>query len=61
MSRSLFWLSDEAWSASGPRLPRNRPGGRRVDDRRMISVIVHMLRCGGRWADYPPEHGPSQL
>lgn len=59
MSRSLFWLSDEAWAVIEPHLPKNQPGARRVDDRRVISGIVHMLRCGGRWADCPSEYGPS--
>jgi hypothetical protein len=26
-------------------LPKNQPGARRVDDRRVISGIVHMLKC----------------
>jgi transposase len=26
MSRSLFWLSDEAWLAIEPHLPKNQPG-----------------------------------
>jgi hypothetical protein len=30
----LFWLSDEAWEAMDPYLPRGRPGKPRVDDRR---------------------------
>jgi transposase len=59
MSRSLFWLSDEAWAAIEPHLPKNQPGARRVDDRRVISGIIHMLKCGGRWADCPSEYGPS--
>ena len=59
MSRSLFWLSDEAWTAIEPHLPKNQPGARRVDDRRVISGIIHMLKCGGRWADCPSEYGPS--
>src|SRR5690554_1018011 len=58
MSR-LFWLSDEAWVAIEPHLPKNQPGARRVDDRRVISGIIHMLKCGGRWADCPGEYGPS--
>jgi transposase len=41
-----------------PHLPKNRPGARRVDDRRVISGIVHMLKCGGRWQDCPREYGP---
>jgi transposase len=59
MARSLFWLSDAAWVAIEPHLPKNQPGARRVDDRRVISGIVHMLKCGGRWADCPREYGPS--
>jgi len=59
MSCSLFWLSDEAWAAIEPHLPQNQPGARRVDDRRVISGIVHMLKSGGRWADCPTEYGPA--
>lgn len=59
MAGSLFWLSDEAWAAIEPHLPKNQPGARRVDNRRVISGIVRMLKCGGRWADCPSEYGPS--
>ena len=34
-----FWLSDEAWSLIEPMLPKNQPGARRVDDRRVLSGI----------------------
>jgi transposase len=40
-----------------PLLPRGRRGAHRVDDRRLISGIVHMLRSGSRWRDCPPEYG----
>jgi len=59
MSRSLFWLSDAAWAKIEPHLPKNQPGPRRVDDRRVISGIVHMLKCGGRWQDCTRGYGPS--
>ncbi len=59
MSESLFWLSDEAWAAIEPQLPRNQRGPRRVDDRRVISGIVHILRGGGRWQDCPSDYGPA--
>jgi transposase len=52
------WLSDEAWSAIEPHLPKNRPGAHRVDDRRVISGILFVLKAGCRWADCPPEFGP---
>jgi len=54
----LFWLSDEAWAAIEPHLPKNQPGARRVDDRRVISGIVHVLKTGCRWRDCPPDYGP---
>ena len=56
---ALFWLSDEAWAAMEPHLPRNQPGARRVDDRRVISGIFHVLKSGGRWCDCPADYGPS--
>ena len=30
----------------------------RVDDRRVISGIPHVLKTGCRWRDVPPEYGP---
>ena len=53
--RDLFWLSDDAWAALEPHLPHNQPGKPRVDDRRVISGILHILKTGGRWRDVPPE------
>ncbi|EPZ5131833.1 transposase [Klebsiella pneumoniae] len=61
MSHSLFWLSNEAWAAIEPPLPNNQPGARKVDDRRVISGIVHMLKCGGRWSHCPVEYGPATI
>ena len=54
----LDWLSDEVWAVLEPHLPKNRPGTPRVDDRPVISGILHVLRSGCRWRDCPPEHGP---
>ena len=56
---ALFWLSDEAWEAIEPHLPKNQPGARRVDDRRVISGILHVLKVGCRWCDCPADYGPS--
>lgn len=56
--RNLYWLSDEEWRAIQPYLPTGRRGARRVDDRRVISGIVHMLKTGARWRDCPEEYGP---
>jgi transposase len=55
----LFWLSDEAWAAIDRHLPRGKPGKPRVDDRRVISGILHVLKTGCRWRDVPPEYGPA--
>lgn len=53
----LFWLSDEAWTLIDPHLPRGRPGKPRVDDRRVISGILHVLKTGCRWRDVPAAYG----
>jgi transposase len=55
----LFWLSDDAWAMIEPHLPRGLPGKPRVDDRRVISGILHVLKVGCRWRDVPPEYGPA--
>jgi transposase len=54
----LFWLSDEQWCRIEPHLPRDVRGKERVDDRRVISGILHVLKSGYRWCDCPPEYGP---
>lgn len=54
----LFWLSDAQWAVMEPFMPRNRPAARRVDDRRVLSGIVHVLGSGCRWRDCPPTYGP---
>jgi transposase len=58
MRKQLYWLSDSEWERLEPLLPRGRRGARRVDDRRVISGIMHMLRSGARWRDCPLEYGP---
>jgi len=54
----LYWLSDAEWARLEPLLARGRKGAHRVDDRRVISGIMHMLRSGARWRDCPAEYGP---
>ncbi len=58
MRKNLFWLSDEQWKRIEPQLPTDVRGVERVDDRRVISGIVHVLKSGCRWCDCPPEYGP---
>ena len=58
MRNNLFWLSDEQWLQIEPYLPTDVRGKDRVDDRRVISGILHVLKSGCRWCDCPPEYGP---
>ena len=56
-----FWLTDEQFAKIAPHLPTDTRGKERVDDRRVISGIVHVLKSGGRWADAPSEvYGPKK-
>ena len=58
MRKNLFWLSDEQWGRIAAHLPTDVRGVDRVDDRRVISGIIHVLKSGCRWRDCPPEYGP---
>ena len=58
MRSNLFWLSDDQWQQIEPLLPTDVRGKERVDDRRVISGILHVLKSGCRWCDCPPEYGP---
>ena len=60
MIRDHFWLTDEQFSRLAPLLPTDTRGKPRVDDRRVISGIVHVLKSGGRWVDAPEAYGPRK-
>ena len=60
MSRDLFWLSEQQFARIEPHLPDDTRGKPRVDDRRVISGIVQVLRSGGRWVDAPAVYGPRK-
>ncbi len=60
MKQDQFWLTDEQFSKIAPHLPTDTRGKERVDDRRVISGIVHVLKSGCRWVDAPPEYGPKK-
>ena len=60
MNRDQFWLTDTQFSKIEPHLPTDTRGKARVDGRRVISGIVHVLKSGGRWVDAPPEYGPKK-
>ena len=55
-----FWLNERQWQRLAPLLPNKPRGVPRVDDRRVISGIVHVLRSGCRWADAPAIYGPRK-
>lgn len=48
MSR-LLWSKDEQWSKIEPLLP-HYGSPPRVDDRRILSAIIHVRRCGSAGA-----------
>ena len=54
-----YWLTDAAFAAIEPLLPKVYSGARRKDDRRIISGIIHVQRSGCRWQDCPAIYGPS--
>lgn len=57
----FFCFSDRQWARIEPLLPKNGKGARRVDDRRVLSGIVHALQSGGRWSDCPEHvYGPKK-
>jgi transposase len=56
-----FWLTDAQFERIKPHLPTDTRGKERVDDRRVISGIIHVLKSGGRWVDAPREvYGPRK-
>ncbi len=60
MNRDQFWLTDNQFARIAPHLPTDTRGKPRVDDRRVISGIVHVLKSGGRWIDAPAVYGPRK-
>jgi transposase len=44
MNRDRFWLTDTQFSKIEPHLPTDTRGKARVDDRRVISGIIHVLK-----------------
>lgn len=60
MSAHHFWLSDEQFVRIQPFLPNKPRGVPRVDDRRVISGIIHVIRGGLMWRDAPERYGPHK-
>ena len=60
MSDGVFWLTEQQFARLAPHLPSDARGVARVDDRRVISGIVHVLQSGCRWRDAPERYGPRK-
>ena len=55
----LIWLSEAQMRRIEPHFPLSH-GIPRVDDRRVISGIIFVIRNGLRWRDVPAEYGPPK-
>ena len=55
----LFLLSERQMLRISPHFPRSH-GKPRVDDRRVISGIIYVIRNGLQWKDAPREYGPHK-
>ena len=60
MDRNCFWQNERQFARLEPHLPTDTRGKPRVDDRRVISGIVHVLKSGARWVDAPAVYGPKK-
>jgi transposase len=56
----VFWLNENQFAQLVRHLPTDTRGKPRVDDLRVISGIVHVLKSGGRWVDAPAVYGPRK-
>ncbi len=54
-----FWLSKEQLARIKPYFPLSH-GVPRVDDRKVVSGIIHVIRNGLRWRDAPEDYGPHK-
>lgn len=55
----LFLLSEAQMCRIEPYFPLSH-GMARVDDRRVISGVIYVIRNGLRWRDAPREYGPHK-
>lgn len=55
----LIWLSDAQMQEIAPYFPLSH-GIPRVDDRRIVSGIIFVIRNGLRWRDAPKDYGPHK-
>ena len=57
--RDLFWLSEEQLARIKPFFPLAHSVPR-VDDRKVISGIIFVIKNGLRWREAPSEYGPHK-
>jgi transposase len=55
----LFWLTTAQMRRIEPYFPLSH-GVARVDDRKVISGIIFVIRNGLRWRDAPKDYGPHK-
>ena len=48
MIRGSFWLTDDQFARLEPPLPTDTRGKPRVDDRRVMSGVIYVLKSAGR-------------
>ena len=56
--RTLFYLSESQLERIKPFFPRSH-GAPRVDDRRVVSGIIYVIKHGLQWKDAPDEYVPT--
>ena len=56
---NLFWLTDAQMARLEPFFPKSH-GKPRVDDRRVVSGIIYVIRNGLQWKDAPKRYGPHK-
>ncbi|HHJ13032.1 MAG TPA: hypothetical protein ENJ79_01460 [Gammaproteobacteria bacterium] len=54
-----YWFPDETWSAHEQPCRKKHGGERRVDVRRVINGIIHVLEPSCRWKDCRRAFGPA--
>ena len=60
MPEHHFWLSDAQFARLQPLLPGKVRSVPRVDDRKVISGIIHVIRYGLRWRNAPACYAPHK-
>ena len=59
MSRTLYYLSQAQLERIRPYFPLSH-GVSRVDDKKVLSGIIYVIKNGLQWKDAPREYGPHK-